>query len=169
MELAEHMPYTFTVARIHGAIVILHIHKAPHTRHNLAPLIGILKNRTASCFVKILYAVGFNIALCRKSELLLNEILKGKTMTIPSPTSRNAVAIHRPETWNGILDSTREQVPIVWKPCCKRWPIIKGELPVRCILCNTLLKDVMLTPKLEHLFFATCNVAYFIFIHRNFF
>ena len=80
-------------------------------------------------------------------------------MTIPAPTTFDAIAIHSVKTWHSVFDNGAKQCTMMWVTSNKRWPIVKNIRFVDWAVFNRLFKSFVLFPSLRNRFFILQRFA----------
>src|SRR3989344_6499886 len=88
-------------------------------------------------------------------------------MRIPASLAPDPVTLHRPESWDDILERTRQDMVQPRLAIRRRRPFVENKLPFRRFFVQRFLENLLLVPILEHLFFQF-REAYFgvDFFHR---
>ena len=104
VELLEGPPDGFHEVFVHGAVAVVEIDPTTDAVDGASPSLGICNHGFTGFDDVILEGpFGADVATVGDAELFLDEVLGGETVAIPAPTTFNSVAVHGPETWDGIF------------------------------------------------------------------
>ena len=82
-------------------------------------------------------------------ELLVNLVLDGKTVAIPTEAASDVVTSGARKTSNNILDGTRENVTVMRQASGKRRSVVKDVFRATFAAPQLLLERISLAPVLE--------------------
>ncbi len=119
-------PDTLRILRIHRLVCVVHVYPAPHTWNDTLPFFVIRKHARACLVIEFLDTILLNVFLLFQSEFFFNQVLNGKSVTIPSPLTSHITPAHRLITRNNVFNRTLKKVPMVRQTRCKGWSIIKN-------------------------------------------
>ena len=86
-------------------------------------------------------------------------MFNGETVSIPACFARHVVTLHGLVAREDVLEAARQHMVNTRLAICRRWTFIETELRTTLGLLERLLKNVMLAPKIQHLFFEVWSVV----------
>mmetsp|Transcript_7325 Transcript_7325/g.10924 ORF Transcript_7325/g.10924 Transcript_7325/m.10924 type:complete len:202 (+) Transcript_7325:2836-3441(+) len=118
-------PYTFHKFWIHRLVIVVEVDPSAQSRHRLFPLRGVPQNDAPAMFVVLRDAHRQHIVLRLDSQFLVNFVLDGKAVAVPSESSIAISASLVVISSHCIFDGASQNMAIMWQASCKGWSIIE--------------------------------------------
>mmetsp|Transcript_34929 Transcript_34929/g.100596 ORF Transcript_34929/g.100596 Transcript_34929/m.100596 type:complete len:261 (-) Transcript_34929:130-912(-) len=159
-KLRKHPPNTLHERGIHRLVVIFKVNPPPQSSDGRFPLFGVASDDSSARLVVFVDTHGKNLITMGDVELLINLILHGKTVAIPSSSAIHMLSCHCSISSHSILDGASKNVPIVRKTSGERRTIVEGVLFVPSFQTQLILttKRIFLLPLLDDLFLSLGKV-----------
>lgn len=168
VNVLKHPPYGFHEVRIHGLVIVVHIDPTTRAFDHLSPIVHISKDIPATFFVELIDSdLFFDIFLPRYSELLLDDVLDWETVTVPSESSLDELALHGLVPRDHILDRPCEEVTVVRGPGRKRRTVVEIELRSSLADFERFFESIVCFPIREHLFFESRERLTWVYLWKH--
>ena len=137
-----------------GNIGVLHVCPESDSRGELLPHALVFPYAFLTFLNKRLKTVLLDLFFSVKTELLFNLKLNGKSVSIPACFTQNVIALHRAVTGDHILDNTCKHVTYMRLAVCGGGAVIESIGLAALAALYTFLKNFVLFPELNGLFFS---------------
>ena len=164
----ERPPNRFDIIIVVSDIGFVHVRPIPDAVGHAFPFRLVLPNALLAFLDKRLHAVFFYVLFAVDIERLFHFQLDGQTVRIPARFAQNVLAFHGVEPRNNILHSARQNMPDVRFAVSRGRTVIERKFLAALACGDALIKDVVLFPELDNVFFH-CHgiVAVYLLIHNS--
>ena len=159
IQCLEDPPDGLHVVLVHRAVALAEVDPAAHPVDALLPFGGVAQDDRATLLVELVDTVVDYGLVAGDAQLLLDDALDGKSVTVPAETALDAPAPHRLVTGDGILYGSGHEVSEMGKSRGERRSVIEHVFIVFRAHLDGLLEDVVLLPEPEHALFHLGKVC----------
>lgn len=94
-------------------VVVVKVDPTSQTLNGVSPFSGVTHDNRSAFFVVLGNAELHDSSLSGDTQLLLNLVLDGETVSVPTETSFDMISLHGPITRDDVLDGRGQQVTVV--------------------------------------------------------
>lgn len=117
------------VERLSDLVVVVEVNPASQALNRGPPFRSVAHDNGAALLVVLCNSNLLHSSFSRNTQLLVNLVFNGESMSIPSKSSLDVIALHGPISRDDVLDGGRQQMAIVrktgseWRAIieCVRW------------------------------------------------
>ncbi len=139
------------VREVHRLVGVLEVDPARLARHVALPGVGRPLHELAAVGVEVVDAVGDHGLAARELELLFCRHLGREAVAVPAETALDAMAAHRLEAGDGVLDEAGQEMAVVGQPVREGRPVVEDVLGVLAVQVDRRLEGAVLAPEGEDL------------------
>ncbi len=157
-DLLERPPLGLDEVVLIGDVGMLHVRPETDDIGELLPHTLVLPDRLTAFLDERLDAVRLDLLLAVDADGLLDLELDGQAVRVPARFPENLLALHRGEARQHVLDDARQHMTDVRLAVRRRRAVVERERIAALALVDGLLRDVMLLPELQNLFFPVHEI-----------
>ena len=125
-------------------VIVVKIDPAAQALDSGSPLRGVTHDDSAALFIVFVNAKLLHGSFAGDAQLLVDLVLDGEAMGIPTKSALNMVSLHRPVAGNNVFDRGGEKMAIVRQTRSKGRSIVEGvagEVGCQLELANSLVSS----------------------------
>ena len=146
-------PHRFDVVICIGDVGFLQINPESDPVRQPLPFLDIVKRRLTAKFVERPDTILLDLALAVEAQALLNFYLNWQSVSIPTPTTDDMLALHRVIARENIFKCPGKHMVNAWNTICCRWSFVEYIFRVPAPLFLALFEDVANLPHAQNGFF----------------
>ena len=156
----QQVPDRLDIGVVERVISLVEIDPEAHTLSHLLPVTDVAHDGFAAALGEFSYTnFLFDLLLIEDTKFFLNLMLHWKAVRIPTGLTRYVIALHGFVAREDVFEAARQDVVNTRFAIGGRRAFVKAELRSALGLIQRFLKNIMLTPELQHLGFEGRTVV----------